>query len=190
MELSLWEGQALVWIQEVVRCALLDPLVCLYTRLGNAGLLWIAACVLLLLFPSTRRAGLAGGAALVCSLLLTNMLIKPLVERTRPWLVIRELVPLVTERDPHSFPSGHTSAAFAAAVAWAHTLPRRWMKVTGLVLAALMGLSRLYVGVHFPSDVLCGMLAGILCGTIGALVVQRLAVRLNWPEDWRRDALS
>ena len=173
MELSLWEGQALVLIQEFVRQTVLDPLVCLYTRLGDGGMLWIVLCAVLLIFPKTRRAGLAGAAALLCSLLLTNMLIKPFVDRTRPWLILEELVPLVVENDPHSFPSGHTSAAFAASVAWAHFLPRRWMKITGIVMAALMGLSRLYVGVHVPSDVLCGMLAGLCCGVIGAYVVRK-----------------
>lgn len=172
MELSLLEGPLLLWIQTVLRCPLLDPLICFYTQLGNAGLLWIAASLLLLLHPSTRRAGLAGLLALVFSLLITNVLLKPLVERTRPWLVIEGLIPLVREKDPLSFPSGHTSAAFAAAVAWFRLLPRKWMGVTGLILAVLMGLSRLYVGVHFPTDVLCGALAGFLSGILGRCLLE------------------
>ena len=78
-----------------------------------------------------------------------------------------ELFPDVAESDPNSFPSGHTSASFAAATAFFHTLPRRWMGVAAVVMAAVMGLSRLYVGVHFPSDVLCGALVGFLCGLLG-----------------------
>ena len=72
--------------------------------------------------------------------------------RPRPWLDVAGLVPLIQEPDPNSFPSGHTCAAFAAASAWWRALPRRWMRWTGLVLAVCMGLSRLYVGVHYPSD--------------------------------------
>lgn len=167
MGLSAWEGPALLWIQEFVRRDWLDPIVGFYTTLGNSGALWIVLCLALLAFPKTRRAGVAGLLALVCSLLLTNGILKHLAQRVRPWLLFEELFPLVYEGDPNSFPSGHTSAAFAAAVAWAHTLPKRWMKAVGLVMAVLMGLSRLYVGVHFPVDVLCGALVGSLCGFLG-----------------------
>ena len=88
-------------------------------------------------------------------------------------------MPLVAEHDPNSFPSGHTCAAFAAASAWCRTLPRRWMKVTAVVLAALMGFSRLYVGVHFPSDVLAGMAVGLLCGWLACLLWRQVPA-------WRR----
>lgn len=167
MGLSAWEGPALLWIQACIRRDWLSPLVAFFTTLGNSGLLWIALCLGLLLFPKTRRAGAAGLLALLCSLLLTNVLIKHLAQRTRPWLLFDALIPLVYEGDPNSFPSGHTSAAFAAAGAWFYTLPRRWMKTAGLVMALLMGASRLYVGVHFPTDVLCGALVGSLCGFLG-----------------------
>ncbi len=167
MGLSQWEGQALLWIQDVLRRPWLDPIVSFYTTLGNHGLLWIGLCLALLLHPKTRRAGTAGLLALVWSLLLTNVLLKNLAQRVRPWLIFEDLIPLIHEGDPNSFPSGHTSAAFAAAVAWARTFPKRRMKAVGLALAALMGLSRLYVGVHFPVDVLCGALVGTLCGYLG-----------------------
>ncbi len=169
--LSQLEGPVLLWIQETLRGPL-DGLVSWYTRMGNAGLLWIALCLLLLCFPKTRRAGAVGALALVFSLVFTNLLLKHLVARTRPWVVFPELIPLVVERDPNSFPSGHTSAAFCCAMAWRHTLPERWMRVTALVLAVLMGLSRLYVGVHFPSDVLCGALVGGLCGELAWLAAK------------------
>lgn len=167
MGLSAWEGPALLWIQEFVRRDWLDPIVKFYTTLGNSGLLWIVLCLVMLARPKTRRAGVAGLLALVCSLLLTNGILKNIAQRVRPWHFFDTLVPLIHEGDPNSFPSGHTSAAFAAAVAWARTLPRRWMKAVGLVMAAFMGLSRLYVGVHFPIDVLCGALVGSLCGFLG-----------------------
>lgn len=172
MALSQWEGPFLLWVQEAVRLDWLDPLVSFYTHLGDHGALWIALCALLLAFPKTRRAGLTGAAALVCSLLLTNLLLKPLVARTRPWLLFSQLVPLVAEADPNSFPSGHTCASFSCAAAWWRTLPERWMRVAALLGAVAMGLSRLYVGVHFPSDVLCGALVGILCGYLGWQFVQ------------------
>ena len=83
------------------------------------------------------------------------------------------LIPLVDERDPNSFPSGHTCAAFAAGMSWVRALPRRWMRVLSAVLAVCMGLSRLYVGVHYPSDVL----AGAVIGSLAALAALALARR-------------
>ena len=157
------DGGILLWIQEHLR-GVLDPLVCGYTHLGDHGLLWIVLTAALLLFPRTRRAGILSALALVLSLLCTNVVLKHLVARPRPWLDVAGLIPLVQEPDPNSFPSGHTSAALAAACAWYHALPRRWMAVLGLVLAVAMGLSRLYVGVHYPSDVLAGAAVGVFCG--------------------------
>jgi undecaprenyl-diphosphatase len=81
----------------------------------------------------------------------------------------------VTERDPNSFPSGHTSAALSCAAAWWHYLPRPWRWTAG-VCAVLMGLSRLYVGVHFPTDVFCGLLVGLFCGW-GGWQLEKLEVK-------------
>ena len=158
------DGGVLLWIQEWVRSGLLTPLVTVYTHLGDSGMLWIALSVLLLCFKKTRKAGVVSLLALLFSLVITNGLLKHLVSRPRPWLTVEGLVPLIAEHDPNSFPSGHTSASFAAASAWWRTLPRRWMRAAAVALAALMGLSRLYVGVHFPSDVAAGVLVGLLCG--------------------------
>lgn len=177
MALSLWEGQALLWVQTALRGAALNAAAAFYTQLGNAGAIWIVLCIVMLFFPKTRRAGLAGAFALVFSLLFTNILLKQWVQRTRPWLVLEGLIPLVVERDPNSFPSGHTSAAFAAASAWLRTLPDRWMRAVALVLAVLMALSRLYVGVHFPTDVICGAMVGCLCGFLGWKLEEKAAKR-------------
>lgn len=161
--LSQFVGQFLLWIQEVIRRPWLDPLVAFYTKLGDLGLIWIAACLLMLLWPKTRRAGWAGVFALLLSLLCTNIVLKYLFTRTRPWLVLEGLIPLVVERDPNSFPSGHSSSALACTAAWWRYLPKPWRAV-GLICGGLMTLSRLYVGVHFPTDVFCGVLVGLLCG--------------------------
>lgn len=171
------DGGILLWIQTCVRSAVLTPVFTLYTHLGDAGMLWIVLSVVMLLFRKTRRAGVVSLTALLFSLILTNGLLKHLVGRTRPWLTVEGLVPLVAEHDPNSFPSGHTCAAFSAASAWYRTLPHRWMKILGVVLAVLMGLSRLYVGVHFPSDVLCGMLVGLLCGWLACLLWRKYAYK-------------
>lgn len=173
MELLLaLDGGILLWIQETLRSAVLDPLLCFYTHLGDGGLVWIVLSVLLLCFRSTRKAGIASLAAMLLGLLCTNVILKHLIARPRPWLDVAGLVALVDEPDPNSFPSGHTCAAFASALAWWRTLPRRWMAVLAVALAVLMGLSRLYVGVHYPTDVLAGAAVGTLCAWLAGRLLQ------------------
>ena len=155
------DGQLLVAVQNL-RVPWLDPVVSLYTQLGNAGLLWIALSLAMVLYKPTRRAGAAALMAMALGLLITNITIKPLVERARPWLAW-PIEPLVVERDPNSFPLGHTCAAFAAGLCWARALPWRWGRIAAVIGAVCMGLSRLYVGVHYPTDVLAGALIGALC---------------------------
>ena len=168
------DGAFLLWLQDCLRTPLLDAFFSFYTKLGDAGLFWIVLSLLLLFFRPTRKAGLVSLTAMLLGLLCTNVVLKHLVGRTRPWLMVEGLIHLVEENDPNSFPSGHTCAAFASAIAWLGTLPKRWMKVTALVLAVLMGFSRLYVGVHFPSDVLAGALVGAACGWLALQLWRRL----------------
>ena len=174
------DGGILLWIQNFLRCAVLDPIMIIYTQMGDAGILWIVLSVVLICIPRTRKAGFVSLIAMLLGLLCTKVVLKHVVGRTRPWLVVEGLIPLVAENDPNSFPSGHTCAAFAAASAWCRTLPRRWMKIVAVVMAALMGFSRLYVGVHFPTDVLAGMAVGLLCGWLAWLIWKRLAAWRGW----------
>ncbi len=173
------DEQALVWIAEHVRCGLLDPFMKLYTQLGNTGMLFIALGVLMLCFKPTRKAGVSALCAMLIGLIVVNFTIKPLVSRPRPWLVIESFVNLVPEHDPNSFPSGHTNAAFAFALAVCMAAPKRWMKIAAVCAAAVMGLSRLYVGVHFPSDVLAGAVIGSLCGLLGAWAAEKAWERIH-----------
>lgn len=165
------EGAVLLWIQAYLRGPVTDAFFVFYTTLGNTGLCWILLSAAMLCFRKTRKAGVAGLLGLLLGFLCTNVTIKPLVARVRPWLVVEGLTALVAEHDPHSFPSGHTCAAFAAAMAWWPNLPKRWAN-TALVCAAIMGFSRLYVGVHFPTDVLAGVVIGCLCGWLASCLVK------------------
>ena len=174
-----FDEQALVWIAEHMRSDLLDPFMKVYTQLGDAGMLFIALGLVMLLFKSTRRAGFSALCAMLIGLVVVNFTIKPLMARERPWLVIQDFVNLVPEKDPNSFPSGHTNAAFAFALALCMTAPKRWMKIAAVFAGLVMGLSRLYVGVHFPSDVLAGALIGSLCGLAGVWVVKTVWERLG-----------
>lgn len=171
--LDLWEAHILAWI-ESLRSPALNALVGFFTHLGDGGLLFIAATALLLLLPKTRKAGLAAALGLVFSLLFTNLLLKNLIQRPRPWETAAFLHNLVTETDT-SFPSGHTSAAFAFALALTRSdTARRRLKIAAVAVAVLMALSRLYVGAHYPTDVLAGALVGSLAGLAGWYLSTRL----------------
>ncbi|MDD6160322.1 MAG: phosphatase PAP2 family protein [Oscillospiraceae bacterium] len=162
------------WIGEHLRLSWLNGPVKLYTTLGNAGLLFIVLTLVLLMIRKTRKTGLAAAGGLIVDLLVVNITVKPLVSRLRPWVVMEGFETLLTSSDPNSFPSGHTCAAFAFAAAVCVTAPKKWMKAAALIVAALMGWSRLYVGVHFPSDVLAGVVIGTLCGLAGAWLVKKI----------------
>ena len=173
------EAGILLWIQETLRGPVADGIVLFYTSLGNAGLVWIGLSLLMLFFPATRKAGVLGLGGLLCSLLLTNLCLKPLVDRVRPYEVIEGLKAMVTPGDVQSFPSGHTSAAFAAVLAWCGYLPKKWMGAAAVTAATLMGLSRLYVGVHYPTDVLAGACAGALCAWVVHLICKFIEKKKN-----------
>ena len=174
------DERVLRWIGTHLRADWLDPVMVFYTSLGNGGLIFIAAAVIMLLFRATRRAGVSAGIAMGLGLLITNLTVKPLVARPRPWIVMEHFQTLVTSGDMNSFPSGHTCAAFAFALAVCAVLPPKWAKAAALIAAAIMGFSRLYVGVHFPSDVLAGAVIGAVCGLLGAWITKYFT-------DWRRN---
>ena len=165
------------WIASNIRAEWLNPAAVFYTTLGNGGLIFIAISVVLLFFCKTRKAGISSLMGMLLGLIVTNLTVKPLVGRLRPWVVMEYFEVLVTSGDLNSFPSGHTCAAFAFAAALCAVLPQRWAKAAALIAAALMGFSRLYVGVHFPTDVLAGAAIGIACGVLGAWVGNAL---LGW----------
>ncbi len=160
------DAGALIFIQEHLRASLLTAVLIFYTTLGNNGLLWIGISLLLLCFKRTRTAGLLALVAMLLGLLCCNVALKNIVSRPRPYLSVESLLPLLAPPDPDSFPSGHTCAAFAAAGIWLRTLPSRFFRAAALVAAAVMGFSRMYVGLHYPTDVLAGMCIGLLCAFI------------------------
>lgn len=171
------EGAILLFLQNQVRNPVLDEFFIFFTQLGNGGLLFLAGALVLLCIPKTRRVGAVALLALAIGALCTNVVLKHLVGRARPWLDVAGLIPLVAEHDPNSFPSGHTCGAFAFGGAVLFSVAARWKKVLALSLAALMGFSRLYVGVHYPSDVLVGLMIGLLAGYLAWNLAERMEKR-------------
>lgn len=162
------------WIQANLRWGALDVLMPALSWTCNHGEIWIVLAAVLLAVKRYRRQGLAVGCALVTDLVLCNLILKPLVGRVRPFVVhpVELLVPPPTDA---SFPSGHTAASFAAVFALKASGSPLWKPA--LAVAVAMAFSRLYLYVHWPSDVLFGALVGAAAGFIGAWMARRMRRR-------------
>ena len=171
--ITQFEGAILLFIQEFLRIDALNGAMCFITHLGDKGMIWIVMTLILLIIRRTRRIGLACAAAMVLNLIATNIALKNIIQRIRPYDVMDSLKILVEAQHDFSFPSGHTACSFAAAWVMYRMLPRKW-GVSALVLAALISLSRLYVGVHYPTDVLGGAIIGLCSAMLTLAVMPRL----------------
>ena len=158
------------FIRDNLTSTFMDGLMKCITFLGNAGWLWIALGVILSFIPKTRKLGFSVCIALIFSLLLCNLTLKPLVARVRPYQ-IREIALIIETPSDFSFPSGHTSASFAGAVAI--LLNNKKLGVPAIILAALIAFSRLYLYVHFPTDIIGGIVLGSLCAVLGYFIVKK-----------------
>ena len=173
------DGNILLWIQEHVRNAVLTPVMTFITHLGDAGWIWIALAIVFLLVKKMRRTGVLMTCSLLGSLIVNNLILKNLVARTRPYEAVDGLQRIIEAQRDLSFPSGHTGSSFAAAVVIFLTCPGK-IGVPALILAFLIMFSRLYVGVHYPTDVLAGMITGTL---IAVLVCSCLLYTSPSPRD-------
>lgn len=175
----------LLFLQDNVRNAVLTPVMEGISMLGDfKGAIWIALALILIAVKKTRWVGISLGTALSLSGIITNLIIKHLVNRPRPYTMIEGLVPEGKIPSDASFPSGHTALGFVVATVFLLTLPwimekKRAMviSVIFIVLAVLVGFSRLYLGVHYPTDVLAGMLLGIVYGIVAKMVVGKIRER-------------
>lgn len=155
--------QILYWIQEHLRHPLLDHLLVWITRSGEIGLIWILLGLCLLAFPRYRRSGLRMLLSLLLGGLFCNLTLKPLVARVRPYVGHEAIYPhLVSYPSDFSFPSGHSTASWSAAWSLFYRRPHDFLLFTALLYAFLISISRLYVFVHFPSDVLVGFFLGVV----------------------------
>lgn len=172
------DGDILLWIQNNVRVSWMDGFFKTITHLGDAGLFWILLTVVLLCFKKTRKPAIYSAIALVGSVVITNMILKNAVGRIRPYEVVNGLQCIVKLANDPSFPSGHTSASFASATALCPKLPKPWA-ICLMVLAALIAFSRLYVGIHYPTDVLAGLVIGLALGILVNVIGDRVVKNMQ-----------
>ena len=163
-----WELDLLHWFLGIHN-EFLDWIVPKITMLGNGGWFWIVVILLLLILPYNRRMGVQATISLIITVIVCNVILKPWVMRCRPCWLEPEVQLLVNVPHDFSFPSGHSNASFAVATA-IFTRDKK-LGIPSLVLAALIAISRLYVFVHWPTDVLVGTLTGICGGIVSFYIV-------------------
>lgn len=165
------DGEILLQIQQHLRTDMLTPFMKIVTFLGNGGWFWILCAVVLLAIPKTRKTGYAAVLSLIFGVIVTNLLLKNIVARPRPFAEIEALIPLIAKPTDFSFPSGHTTASFAVALVMLRMLPKK-IGIPAVVLAALVAFSRLYLGVHYPTDVLVGFVVALVGSTVAVWIVR------------------
>ena len=167
----------LMFVQEHLRSAVGNAVMVFITHLGDGGWLWIAIGVLLLFFKKTRIAGFSVLISLAINAFFTNITLKDLIARPRPFHVSEAIVPLIAHPSSFSFPSGHTSGSLTAALALYKTTPKKY-GIPAVILASLIGVSRIYIGVHYPTDVLGGVAVAIISSIWGCFMVKYLAAKI------------
>lgn len=173
------EIKILDWIQ-TLRTPILDQVMRFITTLGNAGSVWIALAIILLVIPRKRKIGSIVTASLVINIIVVNLILKNVFARVRPFNVNTAVQLLIAKPTDYSFPSGHTAMALTVVTAL-FLAGEKKLAWTALVLAVLIAFSRMYLYVHYPTDILGGVVVGILCGLIGKWFINEIEKKKKMP---------
>ena len=169
------------WIQANLQSGIMDKVMPIVTVFGDGGIFWIAWSVLLLLFPKTRKTGLGMAIAMMMGLIICNMILKPVVGRIRPYDFQEQmgvLINLLIEKEHSlSFPSGHTIASFEAATAI--LLRHKKLGIAAMILAILIAFSRMYLYVHYPTDVIASVFLGIGLAFLASWIVNKVSAAIS-----------
>lgn len=168
------------FIQDNLRCDFLDKFLSLITKIGDHGTVPIIIAVILLIFAKTRKIGLSMGIAFICGGVVGNLFLKNVVGRIRPYDVAG--VDIIIKRlSDYSFPSGHTLIMFETAVVLLIMLKGKYKPIAigATVVASIVAFSRLYLYVHYPTDVIGGIILGSILGFFGAKLGSYIVSKLE-----------
>ena len=163
-------------IQNFLKCGFFDKIMPFISTAAGV-VLWAALGIILIFFKKVRVNGIALLSAFLLTALITEFLIKPVFMRERPFMVNTEHILLVSEPFGSSFPSAHSSTSFAAAVQLFGI--NRKTGIMGIITAAVVAFSRLYLYVHFPTDVIAGALIGVFLGIAVMLITTKIRIKLT-----------
>lgn len=167
----------LLWIADTLRGSWMTYIQYILSAINNHGEIWLLLALIFLALPKTRRCGMAMLLALLLGLVVGNLVLKPWVARPRPFWTYADIAALL-HPGGFSFPSGHTVSSFCAATVCFGYF--RKIGISCYVLAALIGFSRLYLGVHYPTDVLCGAVLGVFLGTAAVWLIERVCDSIHF----------
>ncbi len=164
-------------IQNIFGCKFLDAVMPIITMFGDGGIFWIAIAVILLFFKKTRKTGITMGLSLLLGFLVGNIFLKNVVARIRPYDLNTDFSLLIDKLHDFSFPSGHTLASFEASVSI--FLHNKKFGIPALVLAFLIAFSRLYLYVHYPTDVLASIILGTGFAILSFFIINKIYEKYN-----------
>ncbi len=205
------DGNLLIGIQHTLNADWLTPVMKIITLFGEDGIFWILFCLVLILFRRTRRLGVICSLSLLFTFITCNLILKPAVDRIRPWVTFQMVNAMLPPPGDASFPSGHSANSMGPA--WAlfiATMPVRtaagrsydevrclgWkgegasprmmhrLGIAAVILAVLIGVSRLYLGMHYPTDVACGLLLGMIAATAVYVVILKTEDKRGMMDTW------
>lgn len=182
-----WEFSFLYFLQSLHN-PVLDKIMVFITSLGNEGLLWIGIAVVMVFFKKYRKCAISMGISLLLMELVGNVILKDLIMRERPCWIDPSIELLVKAPSSFSFPSGHTFAGFAASVTI--FLNHKREGIAAIAVASLIAFSRMYLFVHFPTDILGGIVFGIAVAALVYFCVAKLLKSAVWEKLFQKNNVA
>lgn len=170
--ISVFDRGLIEFIQNNLHNPIMDKVMVFITTLGDAGLIWILMGIALLINKKYRKVGFMVLGALALGSILGEGIIKNIVQRDRPFISMEGIDMLIKAPTSYSFPSGHTTSSFAAAGVIAINFKNKSVYV--FTLAVLIAISRIYLGVHFPTDIISGIVLGLSCAYVSVFIIERI----------------
>ena len=159
----------ILFFGDKIQNTFLNPIMIFFTEIGNIGLIWIFISFILIIKKKYRKVGITTIMALIINSILGEGLIKNIIQRPRPFTMINNINLLIPAPTSYSFPSGHTSSSFACAIVIAYYLKK--LLIPSISLAILIAISRLYLQVHYLSDIIGGIILGIISAIISIKLI-------------------
>lgn len=157
------------FVQKYIHNPFLDKIIPFITSLGNVGLVWIIISITLLMSKKYRKAGILAIYSLIISTVLGELFLKNIIGRSRPFIEISNINLLIQRPTSYSFPSGHTASSFAAVGAFLKMIDSKIVIIPLVVLGILIAFSRIYLMVHYPSDILGGIILGLISSKLASM---------------------
>ena len=171
------------FIQSTMKCAFMDFVMAFFSYIGESGGIWIICALILLCFRKTRATGVMVLCAMAAGYIIGEIGLKNIICRPRPFIIKPDVVPNVIPPLNYSFPSGHSCSSFAAATVL--IMRDKRIGIPSLCAAFLIAFSRLYNYVHFPSDVICGVILGIICAIVTIIVFKKTKLDTKLSRDFK-----